>query len=230
MCICRCDSSPCVSIATSASSLAARHAQPVGAGPGHGFGVFWSRPHLRAARGASTGAGRRRTGPTTSRRRSGNSSSSPAIAGICTSISSGRSQGTRPFESSLIGASWSGGCVPDPMTLNGARATGARPVRSTGSCARLAGPSCRRLSRRPIEARPAHSVRGSSGRVDPRGPARTAPARRPPPTSTSASRRRCLGWACPQRSERAGTRARRHPATCRRGPGGPPYHPPPGRA
>jgi len=203
MCIYRCDSSPCVSIATSALNLAARRARRVGAGRGPGFGVFCSRLRLRAARGASTGAGRRRTGPTTSRRGSGSSSSSPAIAGISTSISSEHSLGTRPFSSSLIGASWIGGRAFDPTSLNGARATDARSLRSTGSCARLAGPSCPSLFRRLSEA---------------------------PPASTSASRRRCLGWACPRRSERAGTRARRRPATCRRGPGGPPCHPPPGRA
>ena len=203
MCIYRCDSSPCVSIATSALNLAARRAQPAGAGRGHGFGVFCSRPRPRAARGAVTGAGRRRPGPTTSRSGSGSSSSSTAIAGISTSISSEHSLGTRPFSYSLIGASWSGGRALDPTSLNGARATDARFLRSTGSCARLAWPSCPRRFRRPSEA---------------------------PPASTSASRRRCLGWVCPRRSERAGTRARHRPATCRRGPGGPPCHPPPGRA
>ena len=201
MCIYRCDSSPCVSIATSALNLAARRARPVGAGRGHGFGVFSSRPRRRAARGASTGAGRRRTGPTTSRRGSGSSSSSPAIAGISTSISSEHSLGTRPFSSSLIGASWIGGRALDPTSLNGARATDARFLRSTGSCARLAWPSCPRLFRRPSET---------------------------PPASTSASRRRSLGSAWPPRTATDGTWPGPDARSAPRRRGSPSCGPPPG--
>src|SRR5436309_520312 len=155
MCIYRCDTSPCVSIATSALKSAPSHAPPVGAGRGYRSRGLWARPRLRVARGALTGARLPPNGTTTIPRWSGRSSSSPGIGRICTSISSARSPGTRPCECSSIGASENGGCAPDPRRLNGARVIDARPVRSTGCCARWAWPSCPRLSRELIEARPA---------------------------------------------------------------------------
>src|SRR2546428_5511035 len=56
MCIYPCDTSPCVSIATSALKSAPSHAPPVGAGRGYRSRGLWARPRLRVARGALTGA------------------------------------------------------------------------------------------------------------------------------------------------------------------------------
>src|SRR5207247_1708517 len=134
MCIYRCDTSPCVSIATSALKSAPSHAPPVGAGRGYRSRGLWARPRLRVARGALTGARLPPNGTTTIPRWSGRSSSSPGIGRICTTISSARSPGTRPCECSSIGASENGGGAPAPRQPNCARVSGARPVRSKGGC------------------------------------------------------------------------------------------------
>jgi len=154
MCIYRCDTSPCVSIATSALRSAPSHAPPVGAGRGYRSRGLWARPRLRVARGALTGARLPPNGTTTIPRWSGRSSSSPGIGRICTSISSARSPGTRPCECSSIGASENGGCAPDPRRLNGARVIDGAPYD-------------RRAAARDGLGRRAPGCPGNSSRLDP---------------------------------------------------------------
>jgi len=96
----------------------------------------------RPAQAVATRADRRGHATLTSPGGFRNSSSWGTIGLTFTSFSSGRTHTTSLFECSWIGASRNGGCVRGSLRLTDARAIAARPLRSTGSCARGAGLSC----------------------------------------------------------------------------------------